>query len=203
MRPSRAGMTLLELVVGLTITGLALSAGFGALAALGDRHQRMDVTMDAAAHAALVRAELVSWLGGAHLLAEEGGPSFRGLDGVRDRLPDDGISFLTTAPTPLGTGETVVRLFVDHDSATPQRGLTAEFLEWRGSSVSRLQLEPEVVALDVRYLSSVMGRPAWLSSWISTTLLPAGAELTLLAAEGDTLPALLRLPVHVAFRSGQ
>jgi len=203
MRPSRAGMTLLELVVGLTITGLALSAGFGALAALGDRRQRMDVTMDAAAHAALVRAELVSWLGGAHLLAEEGGPSFRGLDGVRDRLPDDGISFLTTAPTPLGTGETVVRLFVDHDSATPQRGLTAEFLEWRGSSVSRLQLEPEVVALDVRYLSGVMGRPAWLSSWISTTLLPAGAELTLLAAEGDTLPALLRLPVHVAFRSGQ
>ena len=203
MKSSHAGMTLLELVVGITITGLALSAGFGALAALGDRRARMDATMGVVEHAALVRAEVASWLGGAHLLAEEGGPDFRGLDGVRGRLPDDEITFLTTAPTPFGTGETVVRLYVDRDGATPQRGLTAEFREWRGSGSARLELEPGVVALDARYLSGVMGRPAWLSSWISTTLLPAGAELTLFAASGDTLPALLRLPIHVPFRSGQ
>jgi len=197
------GMTLLELVVAVTITGLALSAGFGVLAALGDRRDHLDATMDAVAHAATLRAELASWIGGAHLLAEEGGPNFRGLDGVYSRLPDDELTFLTTAPTPLGTGETIVRLYIDRDSVTPERGLTAAFAEWRGRGWTHLELEPRVAALDARYLSGVLGEPAWLSSWISTTLLPAGVELRLSALPRDTLPVLLRLPIHVPFRSGQ
>jgi len=198
-----SGMTLLELVIGITVTGLALSAGFGALAMLGDRRARLDATMDEVAHAATVRADLTRWLGGAHLLAEEGGPNFRGLDGEwEQQFPDDELTFLTTAPAPLGTGETVVRIYVDRDSGTVERGLTAAFMTWRGSAVTRLELDPRVAGLDARYLSGVTGRPAWLSSWISTTLLPAGIELRLTSARQDTLPPLLRLPIHVSFRSG-
>jgi len=197
------GMTLLELVIGITVTGLALSAGFGALATLSERRERMDEAMDVVTHAATLRADLASWIGGAHLLAEEGGPNFRGLDGVQGRLPDDELSFLTTAPTPLGTGETIVRLYVDRDSATLEQGLIASFAEWRGRGTARLELEPHVVGIDARYLSGVLGRPAWLSSWISSTLLPAAVEIKFVAAASDTLPPLLRLPLHVPFRSGQ
>jgi type II secretory pathway pseudopilin PulG len=196
-------MTLLELLVGLTVTGLALTAGFGALGMVGDRRARLEASMNAVAHAATLRADIVAWLGDARLVAEEGGPNFRGLDGSRGRLPDDDLTFLTTAPTALGTGETIVRLYVDRDSATAERGLTAAFAEWRGLGHSRLELDTSVVGLDVRYLSGVLGRRAWLPSWISSTLLPAGVELRLIPAPQDSLAPLLRLPILVPFRNGQ
>ena len=196
-------MTLLELVVGLTITGLALTAGFGAVAALGERRERLDATMRADAQAAGLRFELAAWVGGARLVAEEGGPNFRGLDGIRGHTPDDDLTLLTTAPTPLGDGEAIVRLYVDRDSATAERGLTAVFATWAGSRVVRVQLDPRVTGLDVRFLSGVLGRRAWLPSWVSSSMLPAGVELRLLADSAEALPPLLRLPIVVPLRSGQ
>jgi len=199
----RQGMTLLELIVGLTVTGLALTAGFGALGMVGDRRARLEASMNAVARAATLRADIAAWLGDARLVADEGGPNFRGLDGARGRMPDDDLTFLTTAPTPLGTGETIVRLYVDRDSTTRERGLTAAFAEWRGLGLARLELDTSVAGLDVRYLSGVLGRRAWLPSWISSTLLPAGVELRLIAAPTDSLEPLLRMPILVPFRNGQ
>jgi hypothetical protein len=43
----------------------------------------------------------------------------------------------------------------------------------------------------------VLGGPRWLPSWISTTALPDGLRLELSPAPGDSLPALLRLPLLV------
>jgi type II secretory pathway pseudopilin PulG len=202
-RTAELGMTLLELIVGLTVTGLALTAGFGALGMLGERRERLEAAMNMVARAATVRADIAAWLGDARLVAEEGGPNFRGLDGVHGRTPDDDVTFLTTAPTPLGTGETIVRLYVDRDTATAERGLTAVFAEWRGAALTRVVLDSSIVGLDVRYLSGVLGRRAWLPSWISSTLLPAGVEVRLLAAPADSLPPLLPLPILVPFRNGQ
>ena len=141
-------------------------------------------------------------MSGATLLADEGGPQFRGLDGVRQDAPDDQLTFLTTSPTPLGTGNVIVRLYVDRDDATPERGLTAAFAEWRGTATTRIELDPRVQGLDIRYLSSFQFRSGWLPSWISSTLLPSGVELLLVAAPGDTLPPLLRLPMVVPLRRG-
>ena len=201
-------MTLLELVVGVTITGMALTAGFGALATLNDRRERLDAAVGADAQAAALRAELAAWVGGARLVAEEGAPNFRGLDGVGrgegGHMPDDDLTLLTTAATPLGSGEAIVRLYVDRDSTTPERGLTAAFAAW-GSAVPRVvrvQLDPRVASLDVRYLSGVLGRRTWLPSWVSSSLLPAGVELRLAPAAPDTLPSLLRLPIVVPLRGG-
>jgi type II secretory pathway pseudopilin PulG len=196
-------MTLLELVVGLTVTGLALTAGFSAVGMLGDRRRQLEGAMNAVARVANQRAAIIAWLAGAHLVADEGGPEFRGLDGIRDRTPDDDLSFLTTATTPLSTGETLVRLYIDHADATPERGLTAAFAEWRGPAVKRIEIDSAVVGLDVRYLSGILGRQAWLPSWVSTTILPAGVEVRLIAAEGDSLPPLLRLPIVVPLGAGR
>ncbi len=236
---STRGMTLLELVVGLTVTGLVLSAGFGAVAMLGDRRQQAEAVMNAVTRAANERAQIESWIAGARLVADEGGPDFRGLDGVRDGTPDDELTFLTTAPTPLGTGETLVRLYVARTlSPVPPlhnvergsggevhnmerrseggvqnvergsggevtHGLTAVFVEWRGTATRRIELDESVTGIDIRYLSGVMGQHTWLPSWISSTVLPAGVEVRLVAAAGDTLPPLLRLPIVVPLRSGR
>src|SRR5262245_21680223 len=119
---SRAGMTLLEVVVGLTVTGLTLAAGYGALGTIVDRRVRADSAMSSIVRAAAIRRTLAAWLDGARIAADEPGPPFRGLDGVRDGLPDDELIFLTTGASPVSNGETVVRLHVDHDTVTPERG---------------------------------------------------------------------------------
>lgn len=196
-------MTLLELVVGLTVTGLVITAGFAALEMLGDRRQAVEAAMNLATRAANERAEIESWLAGVRLVPEEGGPNFRGLDGVNDRMPDDELTFLTTAPTPLGAGETIVRLYVDRDSATPEQGLTAVFAEWRGTSVRRVELDHSIAGLDARYLSTMMGERMWLASWISSTVLPAGVEFRFLAAAGDSLPPVFQVPILVPVRAGR
>src|SRR5919108_1310144 len=91
--------------------------------------------------AAAARRMLVGWLTGTRLLADEAGPSFRGLDGVYDDAPDDELTFLTTVTGRAGPSETVVRLFIDRDTVTPEQGLTAELSVWRGSGVERAEIE--------------------------------------------------------------
>ena len=200
---SRRGMTLIELMVGLTITGTVLAAGYGALASLVDHRAAADARTDALARSAAERRTLLDWLEGARLTVDQDGPQFRGLDGTAGAEPDDELTFLTTAATPLGAAESVVRLYVDRDTLTPERGLTAELWTWRSLLRSRVELEPRVTGLELRYATRMLGRSEWLPSWISSTVLPAGVEITLDAAQGDTLPALLQLPIVAPIGSGQ
>lgn len=199
----RRGMTLLELVVGLTITAAALTAGYGALASMVDHRGRALAAADSIARAATVRRDLVKWIAGARLVPGSGGAPFRGLDGIRDDLPNDELSFLTRAPTPLGRGEVAVRIHLDQDEKTPERGLLVEFMAWHGTETYRIELEPRAAGLDFRYFSRIMGDEGWQPSWISSTLLPAGVEMTLLPAPGDTLAPLLSLPIVVPFGAGR
>lgn len=191
-----AGLTLVELLVGLVIMGAALGAGYGAFAGLTDHRQRAVLAMDEAAREALVRQVLMEWLRGARLNGEENGPPFMGLDGFDGDVPDDEISFLTTAPTLPGAGDGFVRIFVDRDPMTKERGLVAEMSEWRGSRVERLELVPAALGMNARYLYGFRAR-RWLSSWISSSEIPLGVEIRLQAAPGDSLPRLLRRPLRV------
>jgi prepilin-type N-terminal cleavage/methylation domain-containing protein len=198
---NRRGMTLLELVVGLTVTGLVLSAGYAAFSSVTDHHARAEAATSAVSRAAAARRTLSRWLEGARLTVEDGGPPFQGLDGFHDGLPDDELTFLTVTGGHPGVMETVLRLYVDRDSATPERGLSAELSEWRGTTLRRIEVEPAAISLDFRYFTRMLGHGEWLASWISSTVLPAGVELRLGAVKGDSLPALLRLPVAVPLGS--
>ncbi len=193
-------MTLLELIVGITVTGVAVSAGMAAVAVLADRRRQMETAGAETARSAVERAEIIAWLNGARLTADEGGPLFNGLDGLDDHTPSDEVSFLTTSPTPLGTGETIVRLYVDRDTTTRERGLVAAFSEWRGPRSARLELDSTVAGMDMRYLSGLLGPRAWLPSWISSTLLPAAVEIRVIAKLGTSLPPLLQMPILVPLR---
>jgi prepilin-type N-terminal cleavage/methylation domain-containing protein len=192
------GMTLLELVVGLTIIGLALSGGYGALSAFTDQAERARGISDEAAVGAAKRRMVVRLLEGARLAVETAGPTFRGLDGVSGRVPDDELTFLTSTPTDVSAARSVARLYVDRDSLTPEHGLTLELRRPEGRLPQRIELAREAEGLDCRYFTRMLGHGEWLPSWVSGTVLPLGVELTVIPAVGDTLTPFLALPITVA-----
>jgi prepilin-type N-terminal cleavage/methylation domain-containing protein len=196
-------MTLLELIVALSITGVILTVGYGALGSIVDHRAAAGTRIDAVSRSAAQRRALLDWLEGARLTVDQEGPQFRGLDGTAGALPDDELTFLTTAATPLGTAESVVRLYVDRDTLTPERGLTAELWTWHSLPRSRVEIEPRAGGLELHYTTRMLGRSEWLPSWISSTVLPAGVEMALTPQDGDTLPPLLRLPIVAAIGGGR
>ena len=203
---SRVGMTLIELIVALTITGIALGSGYSAYATLADRRVVADYEADVVARSAAIRSTLAAWIAGARLTVEEDDIVFRGVDGTwrsaNGTLPNDDITFLTSARTPVGNHGTIVHLFVEHDSAG-SGGLIAELNEWTGERRVRLRIDPTIAGLDIELLSGVLGARSWLPSWVSSTILPAGARVTLLPHSGDSLVSLLRPPITVSLENGR
>jgi prepilin-type N-terminal cleavage/methylation domain-containing protein len=200
------GMTLIELIVALTITGLALGFGYSAYAQLADRRVTADKRADRVAQAAAIRSTLVSWLSGARLTVEEDDIVFRSIGGVR-RAPsgdvrDDDLTFFTSARTPVSNAGTVIHLFVSSDTIG-ERGLIAELSEWRGHQRARIQVDSAVSGFDVSLKSSVAGTEPWLTSWVSSTILPAGVRIVLTARIGDSLPPLLQMPITVSLENGR
>jgi type II secretory pathway pseudopilin PulG len=182
-------MTLIELVAGLTITGITISAGYAGFATMVDHRARAEALVDATTRAADGRRAIAGWLQAARLEVEQTGPLFRGMDGVYRGMPDDELSLLS--------GPTLVRLYIDRDTLTAERGLSAELSRWPDPRVERFEIEPRAAGLDLRYSTSALGRIEWLPSWISSTVLPLGVEMTVLPEPRDSLPALLALPIVV------
>lgn len=187
----------MELIVALTITGMAVSAGYAALAQVTDRQGDLERASNEVHESASVRSTLVDWLDGARIDPVRQGPSFRGLDSRRDGLPDDALTFLTGAPTPLDVARTSITLRIARDSAGAAQGLTALLRDWDGIATRQLMLVPGATSLDIRFLSGIIGEPGWLPSWITATLLPAAVEIQLGAAIGDSLAPMLRVPILV------
>jgi prepilin-type N-terminal cleavage/methylation domain-containing protein len=192
-RPAPAGFTLIELIVSLTITGAVLSAGFAGFGAILDRRDLSASILDEVSRSAGERELLRSWIEAARVPLQ-GEPAFAGLDAVYGKLPDDGLTFLTAAATDLEGVTTVVRLAVDRDERTAERGLVAHLTSWPTGVRRTLEIDPRVIGLELRYYSVPLGDRGWLPSWVSSTILPSGVEIRFL---GDSLPPLLRLPLLV------
>lgn len=198
----RRGLTLIELLVALTITGLMMGSGYGALSVMVDHRARVMAATDAVASAAAKRRMLTGWLRGARLTIE-GDATFEGLHGVDEDRPDDALTFVTNAPTPLGSNETIVHVYIDRDDKTPERGLTVSLADRKGGVTRRIEVDPHATGLDIRYLSGLFGKRAWLESWVSTTVLPSAVTLTASSEQPDSLPALLRPAIVVPLGSVQ
>lgn len=190
-RPAIAGFTLVELIVSLTITGAVLSAGFAGFGAILDRRDASASVLDEVNRSAGERELLRSWIEAARV-PHQGEPAFAGLDALYGKLPDDGLTFLTAAATDLEGGATVVRLAVDRDERTAERGLVAYLTSWPAGVRRTVEIDARVSGLELRYYSVPLGDRGWLPSWVSSTILPSGVEIRLL---GDSLPPLLRLPL--------
>ena len=191
------GFTLMEVLIGLTVAALALTAGFATLGFLTDTNEPVDVASALALRGATTRNLLTEWLGEANFQAGRRGVTFQGLDDEVYGTQTDEIIFPTKASTPLGVGLTVVRLFVDDDNDTPERGLVAELTELPTDEPRLIELIPEVGSLEIRYLLPIEGTTGeWVDGWISNRL-PRAIELLLGPTRYDTLPPLLRYPLLV------
>ncbi|MGH7503329.1 MAG: type II secretion system protein [Longimicrobiales bacterium] len=200
MRERRAGFTLVEVLVGLTVASIALTAGFAALTFVSDRARAAEAVTLNALEGAATRGLLVDWLAGARARAPNRAGSFQGQDGEAQGLKTDELIFPTTARTPLQVPNTVIRLYIDEDDATPERGLVAEMLERLQDEPRRIELLPSAARLQLRYLPEMQGVPGidWVDGWLmARPRLPLAVEIMLEPAPGDSLPMLLRYPIRV------
>lgn len=191
------GFTLMEVLIGLTVAALALTAGFATLGFLSDSDEPVDVASALALRGATTRNLLTEWLAEARFQAGRRGETFQGLDGEVYGTPADELIFPTTASTPLGVGTTVVHLYIDDDDATPERGLVAGLTELATDQPRIVELVPEAGSMELRFLLRVEGTVGeWVDGWISNQL-PGAIQLALGPTRYDTLPPLLRLPLLV------
>jgi prepilin-type N-terminal cleavage/methylation domain-containing protein len=196
----RAGFTLLEVLVGLIIASIALTAGFSTLTFVGDRARMAEAATLQALEGATTRALLVEWLAGARGRAPNRAGSFQGHDGEAQGLDTDELIFPTTARTPLHVPNTLVRLYIDEDDETPERGLVAEMIERLQDEPRRFELVPSAARLVLRYLPDMGGTAGieWVDGWLMPqTRLPRAVEIVLEPAQGDSLPLLLRYPIRI------
>jgi prepilin-type N-terminal cleavage/methylation domain-containing protein len=200
---NRPGMTLVEVLVGLSVAGLAISAGYGALGFLTDRTTQLRDASHEIARAAAVRRSLVQWTAGARLVADGTGAPFQGIDGRHDDLEDDMVSFYTTSSTPLEADGSIVRFFMDRDDDTPEQGLVAEFLDPATRHMQRIEIEPGITGLELRFLSGIAGDDRWLPSWVSTSVLPRGIEFTLHSSDPDLPDQLVAHPLRIQIGAGR
>ncbi|HEX8944258.1 MAG TPA: prepilin-type N-terminal cleavage/methylation domain-containing protein [Gemmatimonadaceae bacterium] len=209
---ARAGMTLMELVIGLAITGMMAAAGAGAFASIIDHRRGIREASASTERAAALREMLRSWLvAGTVQIQQGGGP--RGLtrgiaSGARvsntsagnnttavstAQAIGDEVSFTTTALNPSLLAAVRIRLYIDGDNSTPEKGLTIEYQPNLQMPLVRKMLDSTIDTLKVEFLDTRTGR--WFRSSEAATIRPRALRLTLLGGEHGALPPILSVPM--------
>ncbi|MBM4194519.1 MAG: prepilin-type N-terminal cleavage/methylation domain-containing protein [Gemmatimonadetes bacterium] len=225
MNRRRRGMTLLEVVIALTILALLAGGGAAAFVTLIERQETIRTASNEVERAAALRETVRQWiLQGEPLISTGGVPGGRGgagaaaagggrqlasvapggraaaatVQGVTAAASTgQEVTVLTNAPNPLLANNVRIRIFVDADDATPERGLTIEYQATTQTPLMRRELEPAVGDLLVEYYDSRTNR--WYPSTEAATIDPIALRLTMVSAEGATLARLLRVPILLVF----
>ncbi len=190
----RSGMTLIEVMVALTIAGIALAAGAAVLGFLTDQQTR--AIGNAVTRPASIRASLRDWIAGAQLTTA-GDVRFAG-----SRLVDaanrsySSLEFVTSAPTPVAAGgdaTTRVKLVFAPATGNVPAQLVAELSPFPAGQPIVLPIRDSISAFDIRYRANVSRASPWIDSWVSTSVLPAIVEIHISAPRED----LLTVPLAV------
>lgn len=208
-------MTLMELMVAVAITGMMTAAGYGAFASIIDHRRAL---RDATVHlerAAALRETIDGWLATGRIVQQIGGvPGGRGGGGLSSTgtsaAPmrgatamssavsagqDEELTFTTTALTPALAPNTRVRLYIDADDNTPERGLAIEYQSGQLATLHRIELDSAVREMTVEFLDNGTQRwyrPSQDAGRASAVRVTLGSGTL---AGPDTLPRLLRLPI--------
>lgn len=204
----RHGMTLIELVMGVVITGLMAAAGAAAFGSIVDNRRVIVESTAEIERGAALRELLRNWIGSgtirsqAQQLRMQAAQTERNLRvAAQSRQPTgitsaistgDELHFTTNALTPLMTQSVNVRLFVDGDPATAERGLTIEYYASTLSALERRQLDSSIVRMTVEHLDRTTNR------WVAASEGQAVRSIAVrLSFPGDSVPVprLLQLPL--------
>ena len=188
--PARAGMTLMELVIALLITGMIAAIGAAAFDSVLDNRASAAVATHAVTRAAATRAQLVSWLSSGRFSSDATRPPSAATLNLGE--DDDALVVIVNTPTPIDYTEAVVHLFIDRDPETTESGLVAEMQSLEAATMVSTELDSSVTGLLVEYLDPQTNR--WVPRKEGVVRSPLAMRMTLSARAPDTLPALLRLP---------
>jgi prepilin-type N-terminal cleavage/methylation domain-containing protein len=217
MMRARRGMTLMELVIGLAITGMMATAGAMAFGSIIDHRRVVRTASVTTERAAAFRDMLRGWINaGAVQIQQGGGP--RGLTrgapagglgrgGGRGggnnfannvaavsaaQASGDELTFTTTELNPSLLSSVRIRLYIDADANTPEKGLTMEYQPNVQQPLVRKMLDSTIDTLRVEYLDRRTNR--WFPGSEAATVSPKAVRLTLLSAT-TTLPPILGVPM--------
>jgi len=217
---ARVGMTLMELMVAVAITGMMTAAGYGAFASLIDHRRALREATFRLERAAALRETIDGWLasgrpvqiigggptgarggatgitgGGARAAPTSSGMSATTQTAAVAATPDADLTMTTTALTPSFAPNTRLRLYIDADDDTPEQGLTIEYIANQINTLHRQSLDTAVTGMLVEFLD---GRThQWVRPSAGTAAQPLAVRVTLSQSEmvrGDSLPGVLRLP---------
>ena len=196
-RTRRTGMTLMELVIGLAITGIMAAAGASAFASIIDHKRVIREASVTTERAAALRETVRSWAlsgtvrmvigGGPRGLTSTGGRGGRGAAGATGASGATNNPFSIAAVTPaqaIGDELTIgnvtavnptfqpgvtIRLYIDGDANTPEHGLTMEYRPIsQTQALVRRMLDSTLDSLRVEYLDGRTGR--WMASSQAATI---------------------------------
>jgi len=215
MMRARRGMTLMELVIGLAITSMMAAVGAGAFSSIIDHRRIIRESSAATERGSALRETIRSWIvAGTIQIQIGGGP--RGLTrGIGTASPSRGaastaavsaaqasgdeISFTTQAVNPSLLANVRMRLYIDADANTPERGLCIEYQPNAQQPLVRKMLDSTIDTLHVEYLDGMTHR--WFAASQAATLSNIlGVRLWLVADTAAHASPLLGVPM--IFTSG-
>lgn len=213
---TRPGMTLMELVIAIVVTGFMATIGVATFVSMiNHRRVILDATTETERAAAL-RETLRTWIGSGTIAIQAGGAPV-GRAGAAATLSSmqqstitaavatgDEITFTTNALTPAMTPNVRVRLFVDGDPNTLEVGLTMEYQNSTQSPLQRKQIDPmftdaygnpqAIQAITVEFLDQRTG--LWYPYSEAITIQPIAARVSFPPVDGTLPPPrLLQLPM--------
>jgi prepilin-type N-terminal cleavage/methylation domain-containing protein len=205
---ARRGMTLMELVIGLAITGMMTAAGAGAFESIISHRK---VIRDAAVtteRAVALREMVRGWLSTGQVQIQQGGgprgltrgaataatPGMSSTSSVSAaQAAGDEISFTTSAANPALLSIVRIRMFIDADNNTPENGLTIEYQPNAQQPIVRKMIDSTIDTLYVEFLDDRTHR--WFHSSEAATITPTAVRITMLPGEHHTAPPILTLPM--------
>lgn len=214
---TRSGMTLIELVIAITILAMMVTGGSVAFGTIIDRQQTIRYASAEVERAASMREMLRQWILQGEPQIQQGGVPRGARAGAQVATVALGsragsastagvtaaastgneLTIVTSAPNPLMTSNVRIRIFVDTDDNTPERGLTIEYQASTQTPLMRRELDSTIGDLTVEFYDQRTSR--WIPSTEAATGTPIALRITMIPADGFSLPRLLTLPLTVVF----
>ena len=214
---TRSGLTLMELVIALAITGMMAAAGAAAFTSVIDHRQVLREASVSTERAAALRETIESWVGPGNILVPQGGgprgltratsgrtAGAAGSNGMNAaavsaaQAAGDEIRFTTSALNPSMLPDVRIRLYVDADNNTPEKGLAIEYQSNAQMPLVRRMLDSTIDSLTVEFLDRRTNQ--WIGAQQAATISTRAVRLRLHSSDSAASP-ILGLPIIVAFGS--